>query len=85
MPLLKNRSLSFKLVLLFLLTGVAMIFVLRFSSGGAFIQRFEKTLRPHLQQYFKYINNEIGNPPNLQKAQILSDSLKLKMVIRSGY
>ena len=59
-----------------------MVFVLRLSSGGAFIQRFEQTLRPHLHQYFTYINNEIGIPPNLQIAQNLSDSLKIKIIIR---
>lgn len=59
-----------------------MVFVLRLSSGGAIIQRFEKTLQPHLYQYFKYINNEIGNPPNLQTAKSLSKSLKIKIVIK---
>ena len=81
MSLLKNRSLSFKLVLLFLLTGVAMVFVLRLSSGGSIIQRFEKTLQPHLYQYFKYMNKEIGTPPNLETAQRLSHSLNVKIVI----
>ncbi len=59
-----------------------MLIALRFAGGGSFIQRFEETLRPHLHQYFKYINNEIGNPPNLQKALELSKSLKIKIIIR---
>lgn len=80
--MLKNRSLSFKLVLLFLLTGVAMIVILRLLSGGAFVKQFRETIHPHLYQYFHYINAEIGTPPNLETAKRLSDSLKVKIIIR---
>lgn len=79
--MLKNRSLSFKLVLLFLLTGLAMMLVLRFASGGAFVKQFQDVLRPHLYQYFNYINQEIGIPPNLETAKKLSDSLNVKIII----
>ena len=82
MSLLKNRSLSFKIVLLFLLTGVALVFVLRLSSGGTFIKHFAETLRPHLQQYVTYISKEIGTPPNLKTAQALSESLKIRIIIK---
>lgn len=58
-----------------------MILVLRLSSDGVFIQRFEKNLRPHLQQYFTYINHEIGIPPNLQKAKQLSETLNIKIIL----
>lgn len=79
--MLKNRSISFKLVLLFLLTAVAMIIVLRVSSGGTFVKQFQETVRPHLYQYFQYINTEIGTPPNIETAQRLSESLKIKIII----
>jgi len=59
-----------------------MIIVMRLLSGGAFVKHFQETLRPHLYQYFQYINTEIGTPPNLETAQRLSDSLKIKIVIR---
>ncbi len=78
----KNRSLSFKLVLLFVVTAVSMIIVLRLTSGGTFIKRFEEAVQPHLYQYFHYINKEIGSPPNLQTAKLLSDTLNIKIIIR---
>lgn len=59
-----------------------MIIILRLTTGGGFFRHFETTIRPHLQQYFHYINQEIGNPPNLQTAQRLSDSLKIKILIK---
>ena len=82
MNLFKKRSLSFKLVLLFLLTGVAMIVALRFASGNSFVKHFENSLRPHLHQYFLYIKEEIGTPPNLETANRLSDSLNVRIIIQ---
>lgn len=78
----KNLSLSFKIVLLFIITAIAMVLVLRFASGESFVQQFQKTMRPHLYQYFKYVNTEIGNPPNLETAKRLSEELKIKILIR---
>ena len=82
MNFLKNKSLSFKLLLLFLLTGIAIILVMRFSTGDVFRKHFQNSLRPHLQQYFHYINTEIGTPPNLETAQGLSDKLNIRIIIR---
>lgn len=81
MKLFKNRSLSFKLVILFLLTGIAIIIALRFASGSSFVKHFEKSLRPHLHQYFLYINDEIGSPPNIETASRLSESLDVRIII----
>lgn len=58
-----------------------MIILMRLLSGGAFVKHFQETLRPHLYQYFQYINTEIGSPPNLETAQQLSDSLNIKIII----
>jgi hypothetical protein len=81
MNLFKNRSLSFKLVVLFLLTGIAIIIALRFASGNSFINHLEKSIRPHLHQYFLYINQEIGSPPNIKTANRLSKSLDVRIII----
>ena len=82
MSIFKKRSLSFKLVILFLLTGVAIIVALRFASGNSFVEHFEKSLRPHLHQYFLYINEEIGSPPNIKTASRLSESLDVRIIIQ---
>ncbi len=78
----KNRSLSFKLLVLFLLTAFAIVIALRFSSGSTFVKHMENSIRPHLSQYFYYINQEIGDPPNIEIAQQLSKTLNLKIMIQ---
>ena len=82
MKFIKNRSLSFKLVLLFLLTAFAIMLALRFSSGSTFFEHLENSIRPHLYQHFSHINQEIGSPPDIKKAESLSKSLNLKMDIQ---
>lgn len=84
MSFFKNRSLSFKLLALFLLTAFAIVIALRFSSGSSFVKHMENSIRPHLSQYFSYINQEIGNPPNIEIAQQLSESLNLKIMIQGA-
>jgi len=75
---------SLKLVLLFLLTAIAIAFVLNFSTRHLFKEHFQNNIRPHLHEYFHYIYTEIGTPPNLEIAQDLSDRLKIKIIIKSS-
>ncbi|MCU7834470.1 MAG: HAMP domain-containing histidine kinase [gamma proteobacterium symbiont of Taylorina sp.] len=84
MNFFNNMSVSLKLVLLFFMTSVAIILVLRFSTGNVFKKNFNENMRPHLSQYFHYINNEIGTPPDLNTAQRLSNELKIKIIINSS-
>ena len=77
-----KRSLSFKLVLIFLLTAVTVMITLRFAMNNSFDEHLEKSFRPHLKQYFTYINDEIGIPPNLDVASKLSDSLNVRIIIK---
>jgi len=82
MNFLKNRSLSFKLVLLFVATAIAMFIVLRLMGSSGFIKDFGRSLQPHFKQYAHYISQEVGNPPNLQTAKKLSEKLNIKIIIR---
>ena len=78
-------NLSAKLVLLFLLTGVAIIILFGISAGSGFKKHFQDSLNPHLYQYFNYINSEIGSPPDLKKAQQLSESLNIKILLKGTH
>ncbi|NOR71963.1 MAG: HAMP domain-containing protein [Methylomarinum sp.] len=78
-------NLSAKLVLLFLLTGIAIIIVFGISAGSGFKKHFQDSLNPHLYQYFNYINSEIGSPPDLKKAQQLSESLNIKILLKGTH
>ena len=83
-PSLINMNLSFKLVLLFLLTAIVIAFVLNFSIFHVFKENFRNNIHPHLQQYFDYIYREIGTPPNLEIAQDLSERLNIKIMIQGS-
>ena len=78
-------NLSTKLVLLFLLTAAAIIILFGMSAGSGFKKHFQDSLDPHLYQYFSYINSEIGSPPDLNKAQQLSESLNIKITLRGNH
>jgi signal transduction histidine kinase len=75
---------SLKLVLLFLLTAIAIALILHFSTLHVFKEHFKNNIRPHLHQYFHYIYTEIGTPPNLEIAQRLSDTFKIKIIIKGS-
>jgi signal transduction histidine kinase len=77
-------NLSLKLVLLFLLTAIAIVLVLNFSTAHMFKEHFRNNIRPHLHQYFHYVYKEIGTPPNLEIAQDLSDRLNIKIIIKGS-
>ncbi len=52
------------------------------ARGHIFKEHFKNNIPPHLHQYFNYIYTEIGTPPNLEIAQDLSDTLKIKIIIK---
>lgn len=78
-------NLSAKLILLFLLTGIAIIILFGISAGSGFKKHFQDSLNPHLYQYFNYINSEIGSPLDLIKAQQLSESLNIKIILEGPH
>jgi len=54
------------------------------ARGHIFKEHFKNNIPPHLHQYFNYIYTEIGTPPNLEIAQDLSDTLKIKIIIKGS-
>jgi len=82
MKFMTNRSLSLKLILLFILTAIVMILIIRFTAGNTFVKHFQTSLQPHFYQYFSYINQEIGNPPSLENAKRLSKELNVNIILK---
>ena len=75
------HSLSGKLLLLFL--AMAVVFVMLVGAGirHAFQDHFRENVRPHITQYLEYVQNDIGTPPDRQRAQVLADKLNLEVQI----
>ncbi len=76
-----TRSLSFRLVLLFALFTIAILVTLKLAVGFALDSQFKENIRPHVAQYLSYIRKEIGNPPSVEKAQELTQSLPIDIAI----
>ncbi len=76
------RSLSAKLILLFL--AMALVLALLTAGGirSAFRAHFKENIRPHLFHYMEYIRHDIGTPPDPRKAGLLAKKLPLEIFIK---
>lgn len=72
-----RHSLTGKLLLLFLVVGVLFVALVTGSIGKFFSRHFEANIRPHLVQYAEYVQQDIGIPPDRQRAAILAEKLKV--------
>jgi len=79
-----RASLSLKLVLLFIVSGIILLSFFRIFVGSSFKQHFEETVRPHFQHYIHHLHHEIGYPPNLHRAKKLSERLLVDIIIEGN-
>lgn len=78
------RSLSGRLVALFVVTAIAFVLLVGLSIGSAFRSHFQDTVRPHLLRYMQYIQSDIGAPPNLARAEQLARELDVEIHIHGA-
>ncbi|MDH5377094.1 MAG: HAMP domain-containing histidine kinase [Gammaproteobacteria bacterium] len=69
------NSLSGRLTLLYIGTSVILLILIAISIGSAFRSHFADTVKPHLFQYIQYVQQDLGMPPRLDRAQDLSEKL----------
>ncbi len=74
-------SLALRLMLLSLLTMLGVSIIFFGSTGHALRNQFRNTLLPHVLQYQQYINQDIGTPPDLEKARQLANRLSINLYI----
>ena len=79
-----NRSLSLRLLILFALFTVAILFTLKFAVGFALDSQFKENIRPHVAQYFGYLRQEIGDPPSIERARKITERLPIDIAIVSN-
>ena len=80
-----NRSIFLKLFLIFLVTAFVLVIVIR---GFFFLaidrnHSFKSDLFKNLTKYSVQLVDEIGHPPNRQRAHILAAELGLQFLVRS--
>lgn len=77
-----RHSLSGKLLLLFICIAVLVLLLVGGSMRHVFRGHFEANIRPHLLQYLAYVQQDIGDPPNRQRAKHLSKELNVEILIQ---
>ncbi|MBV1959638.1 MAG: HAMP domain-containing histidine kinase [Pseudomonadales bacterium] len=65
-------SLVWRLILLFFITAFALIMVLRVSVLIGMKNQFEHNILPHIFEYQRSIEKEIGSPPDLDRAKAIA-------------
>ncbi len=75
-------SLAARLMLLFLAVGIVILFILNITIGLALKHQFDRNLRPHLIQYLHYVQQEIGDPPDKDRARHLAQRAGIEIYIR---
>ncbi len=69
-------------MLLFLAFGVVILFILNITIGFALKHQFDRNLRPHLIQYLHYVQQEIGDPPDIDRAKDLAQRAGIEIYLR---
>ncbi|MEN8180468.1 MAG: ATP-binding protein [Pseudomonadota bacterium] len=76
-----RRSLTLRMMLLFLIAAFAISFILHLTLGIALKNQFETKLMPHILQYQHYILKEIGTPPSISRAATIAERLPVDISI----
>ncbi len=76
-----KRSLTARLLVVFLATSALLSITLIVFFAHAFTSQWRFNARPHLEQYLDFIRAEIGNPPNIEKAEELAERLPVDIYI----
>ncbi len=75
----KCPTLSGRLIILFVVMTALIVVAVGSTVMWAFRTHFEDSIQPHLIQYLKYVQSDIGTPPDKNKAQQLADQLGVQI------
>jgi len=86
MTLLKKirHSLSLRLLLLFVATGIVLGIVFQVMIGYAISTHLMEKGAPHLKQYFSYIQRDLGSPLSIERAKDVAARLPIDIQINDG-
>ncbi|MCP4488913.1 MAG: HAMP domain-containing histidine kinase [Gammaproteobacteria bacterium] len=77
----KYQSLIFRILLYFVFSALTVAMVLGWNFVNRVKPRFEQEVLPNLSQYIQYLVNDVGTPPDLDKARDLSRRLPFELRI----
>ena len=81
---IKRASLIFRLLFYFILSMVIVALILSINFTSQFKPRFKNDLLPNLARYIEYVVDDIGLPPDLNKARLLAFDLPFEIRIEGA-
>lgn len=76
-----RKSLSLRLLGIFILIALVTIYLLTQLFSRGLGSQWQNNIQPHLIQYLGYIHNDVGNPPDHDRALALSQRLPVNIYI----
>lgn len=76
-----TKSLPARLLLVFIIISISIVILVISAIAGGLSYQWKDNIRPHLFQYLSYVNTDIGNPPDVNKAEKLSKQLAINIYI----
>ena len=76
-----SSSLSLRLLCIFLLTAILLFGILVGGFSQGMRGQWQRTIQPHLVQYVRYVQQDLGNPPEPARADALSQRLLVDIYI----
>jgi hypothetical protein len=76
-----RRSLPTRLLLVFMVVCFCVVMLLIATLARGFSSQWNGGIKPHINQYLSYVNEDIGNPPNISRAEELAKILPINIYI----
>lgn len=79
-----SRSLSLRLLGIFIATALLIIVILITLFFKGLGSQWDRSIQPHLVQYVQYVQDDLGDPPDPDRAQALANELPVAITIYHG-
>jgi len=79
-----SRSLSLRLLGIFIVTTILIVIVLVMLFSRGLNSQWGRSIQPHLLQYVQYVQQDLGSPPDRMRAEILAQKLPVAIHVFKG-
>ena len=79
-----RRSLSLRLLAIFVVTGAATLALLVLLLSGGLASQWRRAMQPHLKRYVEYALDDLGHPPSLERARELAAAVPVEIALYRG-
>ena len=79
-----RQSLITRLMMYFLIAGILFVVLFVINMVHGLRVHFKQEILPNIAQYLEYVTQDIGSPPDLNKAMELTQNLSFELRIKGG-